>query len=75
MVIAHAFVAPQQLFAIHGHLGGEFFKALDFLTGKLTDMPRSKRGASPRDYAELREAKNPGELHAPPRCHRTRSNR
>jgi len=58
MGITHTFVAPQQLFAIHGHLGSEFFRALDFLTSKLTEMPREKRGASPREYAELREAKS-----------------
>src|SRR5438034_938132 len=52
------FVAPQQLETIHHVLGSELCRALRLLTAKLIEMPMGKRSASPREYAELREAKS-----------------
>jgi hypothetical protein len=52
------FVASQRLEMIHQAFGGELCLALAGLSSKLTEMPMGKRNASPREYAELREAKS-----------------
>lgn len=57
MDAVQTFVVPQQLESIHQELGAAMCKALALLTSKLTDMPLAARAASPREYAELREAK------------------
>jgi|GEM_PF-4389218 len=42
---------------VHQELGTDVCRALELLTSKLTDMHKGKKYASPRDYAEIREAR------------------
>lgn len=42
---------------VYHELGAEVCRALELLTSKITDMGRGKKFASPREYAELREAR------------------
>ena len=54
-------IAHQQLENVQRELGGELCRALELLTGTLHyefDLPWRRQGDSPRQYAELREARS-----------------